>query len=199
MSARQNGDVSHAADEIPDSVLAKRVQEGDRFAFEHLVSRYMRSVFAVTSSVLGQRDDAEDAVQDTFLRVLERIQLYDPKRPFAPWLYQVARNVARNRWRKIRRTKEERVEDIETSPDELDGDRPDDNTELSELRQRVNRAIDKLPERQRTAFRLHDIEGYTTPEIADLLGVKEGTVRANLHHARKMLGKQLKPFAREWI
>ena len=60
-------------------------------------------------------------------------------------------------------------------------------------------AVETLPERQRAVFRLHDVEGFGTQEVAEMLGVSEGTVRANLHHARRALREKLEPYAREWI
>ena len=200
MSARRDGGISDSADGISDRVLAAKVQEGDRAAFERLVRLYMRPVSAIASSLLRQIEEVDDAVQDTFLRVLERIHLYNPRRPFAPWIYQVARNVARNRWRTNHRAKR-RSDDVELAkvPVADDTDSPDNRTEISELRRYVEKAIEELPERQRVAVRLHDIEGFKAQEIAEFLGVSDGTVRANLHHARKTLRARLKPIAREWI
>ncbi len=177
--------------ELSDNELAIRVQGGDRDAFETLARRYMRPVYAVVSSLLSLREDIDDSAQETFLRALEKIHSYNPKREFAPWLYQVARNVARNRWKHLkRRPHEELGEELDKS----EGNDPGRLAELSELRVRVAEAIDLLPERQRTAFRLHDVEGFKSTEIAEMLGVSDGTVRANVYHARQMLRKRLEPF-----
>ena len=89
--------------ELSDNELAIRVQGGDRDAFETLARRYMRPVYAVVSSLLSLREDIDDSAQETFLRALEKIHSYNPKREFAPWLYQVGRNVARNRWKHLKR------------------------------------------------------------------------------------------------
>lgn len=189
MRASQDKDEVEAM--LSDNELAIRVQGGDRDAFETLARRYMRPVYAVVSSFLSQREDIDDSSQETFLRALERIHSYDPKREFAPWLYQVARNVARNRWKHLkRRQHEELSEELEKA----EGNDPGRLAELSELRVRVAEAVDLLPERQRTAFRLHDVEGFKSTEIAEMLGVSDGTVRANVYHARQMLRKRLKPY-----
>jgi len=180
-------------------MLARRVQDGDSNAFEMLARRYMRSVYAIISSILGQQEDVEDSVQETFLRVLDRIRTFDPRRPFAPWLYQVARNVARNRWKAL---KHRRGNDLAVwGPFQLDTNAPDPGAllEQSEMQRLVGEAVEQLPERQRATLRMHDIEGFKSAEIAALLGVSEGTVRANLHHARRALREQLKPFVREWM
>ena len=177
--------------ELSDNELAIRVQGGDRDAFETLARRYMRPVYAVVSSLLSLREDIDDSAQETFLRALEKIHSYNPKREFAPWLYQVARNVARNRWKHLKRRQHE---ELGEERDKSEGNDPGRLAELSELRVRVAEAIDLLPERQRTAFRLHDVEGFKSTEIAEMLGVSDGTVRANIYHARQMLRKRLEPY-----
>lgn len=179
---------------VSDGELARRVQNGDRDAFEQLARKYMRPVHAVVSSFLHYREDVEDGVQESFLRALERIHSFNPKRPFAPWLYQVARNVARNRRKYLKGRNHEDIETVERQPATTDADDPAKFTELSELRQLVAGAIDSLPERQRTAFRLHDIDGFKATEIAELMGVSAGTVRANIHHARRTLRARLAPY-----
>ena len=184
--------------EVSDGELARRVQDGDSDAFETLARRYIRSVYAVVSSFLPRQEDIDDSVQETFLRTLEKIQSFNPRRPFAPWLYQVARNVARNRWKYLKNRRHEDLSEIERLPAEAPGDDPGTDAELSELRQHVAAAIDSLPERQRTAFRLHDVEGFKATEIAELLGVSDGTVRANVHHARRLLRKRLDRYRPEW-
>ena len=199
MSASDERDNQTADPEVSDSVLAASVQAGDREAFETLARRYMRSVSAVVSSILRQREDIDDAVQETFLRVLERIHSFNPSRPFSPWLYQVARNVARNRWAALKRRRTEDPSSLERVASDTELPSPSTAAELSELRQRVELAVETLPARQRAAFRLHDVEGFETQEVAEMLGVSDGTVRANLHHARRALRQKLEPYAREWI
>jgi RNA polymerase sigma-70 factor (ECF subfamily) len=167
-----------------DETLAARAQRGDRAALERLVRRYLRPVHSVAASFLRERADVEDAVQESFLRVLDNIAKYDPARPFAPWLYRVARNVARDRRSAIGRRLTERIEGDdfeEASP------RPDATLELAEIRRRVAAAMERLPEQRRTAFRLHDVDGFTTGETARIMGLSEGTIRSHVHHARHAL------------
>ena len=184
--------------EVSDGELARRVQDGDRDAFEALARKYIRPVYAVVSSFLPGQEDIDDSVQETFLRALEKIQSFNTKRPFAPWLYQVARNVARNRWKYLKKRRHEDLSELERLPAEREEDDPATHAELSELRQDVAAAIDSLPERQRTAFRLHDVEGFKATEIAEMLGVSDGTVRSNVHHARSVLRKRLDRYRPDW-
>jgi RNA polymerase sigma-70 factor (ECF subfamily) len=193
MNARHpdNQPNANSLSELSDSELAVRVRGGDDEAFEILARRYLRPVYAVVSSFLSSQEDIDDSAQDTFLRALEKIHSYNPNRPFAPWLYQVARNVARNRWKYLKKRQHEELEEVRKK---VDGNDPSKLSELSELRSQIAEAIESLPERQRTAFRLHDVEGFKATEIAEMLGVSDGTVRANLHHARRELRKRLKSY-----
>jgi RNA polymerase sigma-70 factor (ECF subfamily) len=145
----------------------------------------------VAASFLSERADVEDVAQETFLRALDRIRTYDPDRPFAPWLYQIARNVARNRIAGRARRKTEPL------PDEgLAGgaDDPEAELERSEIRRRVDAAVAGLPERQRAVFRLLDVEGFSAAEAAEMLGLTSGTVRSHLSHARSALREALAPW-----
>jgi RNA polymerase sigma-70 factor, ECF subfamily len=180
--------------EPSDEVLAERVQRGDREALERLVMRYLRPIHAVTASYLSERADVEDAVQETFLRVLDRIATYQPARPFAPWLYQIARNVARDRITTNTRRGTEPLPDDSVAGTAAD---PELVLEQNEIRRHVATAIAELPEQQRTAFRLHDVEGYTTNEIARIMGLSPGTVRSHVHYARRALRRTLASVLRE--
>ncbi|MEJ2215159.1 MAG: sigma-70 family RNA polymerase sigma factor [Gemmatimonadota bacterium] len=171
-----------------DGVLARRVQQGDRAAFEVLARRYLRPVHAVAASYLLERADVEDAAQDTFLRALESIGRFDAARPFAPWLYQIARNVARNHLKWRRRHPAEPV-DAAVLADERPS--PVAGAERSEMQAVVEAAIETLPEQRRTAFRLADVEGYPATEVARIMGLSSGAVRAHIHHARRDLRARL--------
>lgn len=176
--------------EPSDEVLARRGMRGDRDALERLVRRYLRPIQAVTASFLAERADVEDAVQETFMKALDGLSSYRPERPFAPWLYQVARNVARGRLATYARW---RTEPLPSGGLEEPAPDPEVALERAEIRQLVDRAIADLPEQRRTAFRLHDVEGYETAEIARLMGLSEGTVRSHVHHARHSLRAVLAP------
>jgi RNA polymerase sigma-70 factor (ECF subfamily) len=171
-----------------DEELAGRVQRGDRDALERLVRRYVRPVHSVVASFLRESADAEDAVQESFLRAINGIAKYDPARPFAPWLYQVARNVARDRLSADARRRTERIEGDDF---EEPAPPPDVTFELAEIRRRVDAGMERLPEQQRTAFRLHDVDGFSTVEAARMMGLSEGTVRSHIHHARRALRTML--------
>jgi RNA polymerase sigma-70 factor (ECF subfamily) len=168
-----------------DEELARRVQrEGDREALERLVRRYVRPVHAVIAGFLNEPADIEDAAQETFLKALRRLGSYQPTRPFAPWLYQIARNTARDHG--AARTRGAAVP-LPAGGPAASTVGPDALAERAELRDRVAQAIEALPEQRRTAFRLHDVDGFTAPEIGRLMGLAVGTVRSHVHYARRAL------------
>jgi RNA polymerase sigma-70 factor (ECF subfamily) len=165
-----------------DEALAARVQRGDREALERLVRRYVRVVHGIAASYLPERVNAEDAVQDTFLRLLRGLRGYDASKPFAPWLYQIARNVARTASSTATRHAYGPLSELLPA-----GERPDVDLERAEMRARIDAAIARLPEQRRTAFHLCDVEGYDTGEVARIMGLSSGTVRSHVHHARMAL------------
>jgi RNA polymerase sigma-70 factor, ECF subfamily len=175
-----------------EAVLVERVRAGDAAAFEVLVNRYLRRAFSVAYRLLGQKEDAEDLVQEAFMAVLQRIDTFQAGRPFAPWFFRILVNRGLNA-RKARSLRA--VDDI---PDTAahHGPSPEREAERTELGERLRSAMERLPERQRTIVQLFDLEGMAGPEIAEILEISDGTVRWHLHEARKTLRQALAPYAR---
>jgi len=173
---------------LPDEALAQRVRAGDRQSLEELVRRYVRPVHVVVASFLSEPDDVDDAAQETFLRALRAIDRYDMRRPFAPWIYQIARNVARNQLAALTRR---RTEPFSLEGPEGSDPTPDQEAERAEIRARVDERLAYLPEQRRTAFRLVDVEGMAAEEAGRIMGISPGTVRSHVHHARRALREAL--------
>lgn len=166
--------------------LVDAVQNGDGDAFSILVARYMDPAYAVALSILRIEQDAEDAVQSAFIRSLDRIGQLRPGSRFGPWFYRVLRSTCLNlRRREILRTHSELTETAASTDD------PHREFERSAARTRVLDALERLPERQRTAVLMYDLEGYDHAEIAEVLDIAVGTSRANLHHGRQALKRIL--------
>jgi RNA polymerase sigma-70 factor (ECF subfamily) len=163
--------------------LVVRAAGGDRSAFGVLVERYAGVARRVARAVLGSPEDADDAAQDAMLSALVKLDQYDPRRPFGPWLLRIVANSATDRRR--RRTVR-RVEPLDPGLT-AGGPRPDTTAERQELGQRLRQALAQLPERRRVAVVLFDVEGYSHAEIAAVLGIPEGTVRSEVFHARRRL------------
>lgn len=178
---------------LSDRVLVKRVRRGQSAAFDTLVHRYLRPALAVAWEFTESRDDAEDIVQEAFGRVLRGLEGFDDKRPFRPWFFTIVRNVARNTaaWRS--RWGYEPLS--ETLP--AGGGDPLSDAERREVRERVEAGLEVLSPMQRTCFRLCDLEGFSSPEVAEMLGLEESTVRVHMHRARRGLRKALQPLRDE--
>jgi RNA polymerase sigma-70 factor (ECF subfamily) len=166
-----------------DGVLVGRVRGGDAAAFDVLVRRHDRQAFALAFRMLGQREDAEDVVQESFLAALEALDRFDVTRPFGPWLYRIVVNRSLNaRKARSRRSTESIPEEAASATPS-----PERAAETAETRARVQRALTKLPDRQRVVMTMIELDGYSGPEVAEVLGIPEGTVRWHLHSARKAL------------
>ncbi|HEX6133894.1 MAG TPA: RNA polymerase sigma factor [Longimicrobiales bacterium] len=178
-----------AQEAMQDALLLERVLHGDAEAYGRLVSRHMRRAFAVAYRILQHREDAEDVVQDSFIRALERIDQLQRGRPFRPWLLRIVVNRALNfrRGRTLRLT--EPIPDSAAAP----GGAPDRSAERADLRAHLSRALAALPEKQRTIVQLADLENLTSAEIGEIMELSDGTVRWHLHEARKALRLSLAP------
>ncbi len=173
--------------ERSDAQLVILARSGDSDGFEELVRRYQRAAYAVALGVTGKRQDAEDAVQESFLVALERLDDCRNPAKFAGWLLTIVRNRSRNL---VRRESLRGGEQIPVSARTTDPG-PDRVAHLAALRRRLRAALDGLPEVQREIVLLHDLEGWKHSEIADRLGMPSGTVRSHLHFARKALRAEL--------
>jgi len=166
-----------------EAVLVGRARLGDREAFGTLVNQYAPLVRRLTRAVLRHPDDADDAAQSAFLAAWSGISRFDVEQPFSPWLARIAVNAARDLRRRTR------VRSTEAIPSHLPSSvqGPDLAAHVALLRERMDQAMGSLTERQRTALVLYEVEGYSHAEVAEVLGVPEGTARSDLFHAKRRL------------
>jgi RNA polymerase sigma-70 factor, ECF subfamily len=184
--------VAPVSSEMSDVQLATLVQAGNAAAFDMLVQRHMQRAFGVAYRLLGQREDAEDLVQEAFMAALQKIETFDTDREFSPWFYRILVNRCLNA-----RKSRGRRSTVDLPGDAVAGNAsPLVETERSELRHSLTQALAALPERQSTIVKMFDLEGFSSPEIAEVLGISDGTVRWHLHQARRALRDELEPFAR---
>ncbi len=157
---------------------------GDADAFERLYRRHVPRVNALARWLVAP-SDAEDAVQEVFIRVWEKLGTFAGQSAFGTWLHRVAVNVMLRRRQNLGRDRARVTDDEFALTLVADGPRQ------PELRMAIEQAVDGLPPGAREVFVLHDMEGYKHDEIAELLGVDPGTSRSQLHRARMMLRKVL--------
>jgi len=180
-------------DELGDSELVERTRGGESRAFDVLVERHMRRSFSVAYRLLGHREDAEDLVQDAFIAALEGLDGFDTERSFGPWFTRIVVN------RGLNARKARSVRNTEQLPVELasSGTLPDRAAEQAELRDRLRDVLATLPEKQRVAVQLFELEGFSGAEIAEILDIPAGTVRYHLHQARHALRDALEIYERK--
>lgn len=193
MNDAQRPGESERTSGVRDAELAALAQAGDREAFGVLVSRYAAQARRVARAALGNTADADDAAQDGFLAALKNLGRYDPQRPFGPWLLRIVANAATDRLRRGR------VRAAEALPAGLAAPQPgpDRETDSRAFQEALRAALATLPERQRMAIVLFDVEGYSHAEIAEMLRVPQGTVRSYVFHARRALRTALAAW-RDW-
>ena len=180
--------MTRSADGPADAELVLRAREGDPGAFEALVRRHYRAAYAVARAKVDSPMDAEDVVQDAFVRALERLDDCEPSK-FAGWLLAVVRNHAHNR-----RIYEGRRGGVDPEEAGLAGPRDGGITSglaRSELRDRLEEAVATLSEKQREVLLLHDLEGLRHAEIGEIVGVSEGMSRYHLMQARRAMRDRL--------
>jgi len=182
-------------DNVPD--LVKRFTSGDPSAFAALVAKYQKKVYYLARQMLGNHLDADEVVQETFVRVYRRREELADVTNFASFLVRVATNYAIDMLRK-QRGHSQVVDDSTDLPGDIQVElsrrvaTPDDLYENKVLMEEIRRALETLPPRQKITALLHDVEGYGKTEIAQILDCPEATVRSNLHIARKKLKAILK-------
>ncbi|MGH7717847.1 MAG: RNA polymerase sigma factor [Gemmatimonadaceae bacterium] len=182
--------VSPTAEEHADEPqIVARVQHGDTAAFEVLVRRYLPRAVLIARQLLRDHHDAEDLVQDAFLRALDRIHTFDARRDFGPWFFRLLVNTGLN----VRRARTLRLTEREAVDVPAGDDGPDRLVERREVRERFTRAVDALPARQRLIVSLFEVHGFSGAEIAEMVGVTPATVRWHLHEARRTLRAALAP------
>lgn len=170
-----------AADALYGQLVA-RIRAGDVLAFDELMRHTERRVVSIAWRMLGNEDDARDAAQEVFLRVYRSLDRYRPEDPFMAWVYRITVNVCHDVYRKRVR--------YEAHHASIDDHEPvvtglQESTVLErQKREIVARALAALPEREREAFVLRDLEGMSTDEVADALGTRPVTVRSQVSMAR---------------
>ena len=173
-------------DEAEVARLVQLTLGGDSGAFEQIVMRYETRVMGMATRLLGTRDDAQDAAQEVFLRAFKYLHRLDLEKPVEPWLMRIAVNVCRDTVRKRQRRR-----DTFTATDhpEVIDDRADLHAGLLRKQERrvLQRALAGLPEKERLAIVLRDVEGYSTAEVASILRSSETTVRTQVSRGRLKL------------
>ena len=187
--------------DLDDSALVARFLDGEKRAFNHLVERYQTRLLNFVYRTTGDRERAEDLVQETFIRVYRHLHRFDQTKKFSTWIYTIASNLAKNELRNrsrnplvlfqaIKRSNEADQRPLEWEDNTY---RPDDLYRKRHLKRMVDAAVGQLPEHHREVFVLREMEGKTYEEIAEITGCNLGTVKSRLNRARNNFALRIAP------
>jgi len=185
-----------------DRMLVERFKGGDSAAFDQLVSRYWDRIYAMVNQLLRNQQDAEEVTQDAFIRAHRGLTNFRGESAFSTWLYQIATNLARNRyWYWWRRKRDQSISfdaplgaDNDTTIAELipaEQETPEDATVTQEFVNRVAECMEELNEKHREILILRNVRSLSYEEIAEILGISVGTVKSRIARARESLREKL--------
>ena len=166
----------------------ERVKGDDPAAYDYLVSKYMKRVVSIAWGIVRNAADAEDLAQEAFVRAYETIGRFKSEQPFGPWIFRIVTNLGLDVLKHRRRFRDEELTD---SAPAARRDRADLPAVSGQIGERIDAAIESLPQMQRIVARLHLVEEFEHPEIAEMMGISEGTVRSHLSLARGKLKGRL--------
>jgi RNA polymerase sigma-70 factor (ECF subfamily) len=186
---------------LTDQEVVAQARQGRETAFRELIGRYQRPVFSLIYRLVRDREKAEDLAQDTFIKVLNALDRYDPSFKFSSWIFKIAHNTALDQLRK----KQPETLSLDGSPhartaDEIEAstfsaissdENPEEYTSHREMGEEIEKALAGVRVEYRTAIILWHVEGRPYEEIAEIMGVPLGTVKTYIHRARNELRQRL--------
>ena len=188
---------------VPDEILVKKSQKGDYLSFEELVKRYEKKIYSLAYRIMGNKEDASDVLQETFLQVFKKLAGFKGKAKFSTWLYRIAVNIClmRKRKRKKMKTVSLDIPILTKKEDEIKRELGDDwsesplaTLENEEVKKTLSQAIGLLPEEYRTVFLLRGLNGLSNQEVAKVLKISLPAVKSRLHRARLFLRDKLSQY-----
>ncbi len=183
-----------------DIQLVKEMQAGKPEAFDEMVRSYQKRVYSLAYNLTHNQSDAEDVSQEVFLRVCNKINTFLGKAAFSSWVYRITLNVSFVKLKSRKKIKQVSLDDVfpryqedgfHAGPVNDWSMKTDDVLLSSESRKIIQKAIDQLPEKEKTVFVLRDIEGLPTEKVCDILDLSVPAVKSRLHRSRLFLRKRL--------
>ena len=181
-----------------DSELVRRVQRGDKGAFDLLVRKYQQRVAKLVSRFISDASEVEDVTQEAFIKAYRALPNFRGDSAFYTWLYRIATNAAKNHLVTARRRPPRSDVDITSGATEqgyeLEGDESPEGEMISEeIRRTIQKTLESMPEELRLALTMCEFDGLTYEEIAEVMECPIGTVRSRIFRARHLLDSKLRP------
>jgi len=197
LTARRCGSLTYSRMEYADQALVAEARSGDPEAFRVLVERHSRALFRLAFRMTGNESDAEDVVQETFLRAYRQLGRFDERASFGTWLYRIATNYALDLVRSRNRRNEQQQADNEAGDAVLslrsEAPTPDRLALSGEVRERMSEAMNELSPAERMAFVLRHFEGMGIEEVGRALGCQPGAAKHSIFRAVQKLRRALEP------
>lgn len=181
--------------EPSDEEIVEQVLAGDQAAYRFLVDRHARSIFRMAYRMTGSSEDADDIVQETFLRAYRRLDRFRSDAAFATWVYRIGMNCGRDVLRSRRRVPEELVDPEEHKIERSSAIEPTQDAHMArlEIRKQLKDAMDQLSGNERTAFVMRHFEGMSIQEIGEVLGTRTNATKHTIFRAVRKLRETLGP------
>ena len=194
--------VPESESSFTDGELIRRFLEGSEEAFNRLVLAHQKRAYNIAYRFLGNREDADEVAQEAFVRVYRNLHKFRGHSSFQTWLYKIVLNLARNRYRKMKRRKEDMKVSLDNPLLQDEGEisrdvadetySPERAMRNKEIQQQVQAALEKIALDHRQVVVLRHIEGLSYTEMSEILGCAEGTIKSRLHRARQELREYLR-------
>lgn len=177
---------------LTEPEIIKKAAAGDRSAFRMLVETHQRFVYTVAFRVLNNTNDAEDATQETFIRLWKNLPRYKAEIKLSTWLYRIVTNICLDLLKSAHYKRNRMTLDIAKQTNEIHARSADGIMQLHDLTKAVEEAAAQLPHVQKIIFVLRDLQGLSPEEVSSILETSEEKIKSNLYHARIAIGKYLK-------
>ena len=194
--------VPESESSFTDGELIRSFLEGSEEAFNRLVLAHQKRAYNIAYRFLGNREDADEVAQEAFVRVYRNLHKFRGHSSFRTWLYMIVLNLARNRYRKMKRRKEDMKVSLDNPLLQDEGEisrdvadetySPERAMRSKEIQQQVQAALEKIAPDYRQVVVLRHIEGLSYTEMSEILGCAEGTIKSRLHRARQELREYLR-------
>jgi RNA polymerase sigma-70 factor (ECF subfamily) len=176
-----------------DLELIERCLNQDQSAWEQIVGRFKRKVFGIAYKFTGRFEEAEDLTQEVFLKVYKALDTYKKEQDFSWWLVSVSRNACIDYYRSTKRERKLMSQGLDKIKDfKFEGLSPEGTLQAAERSKALRNSLSELPDDLRTVLVLRDLKGMSYKEIADQLGLVEGTVKSRIHRGRAELAEKIK-------
>lgn len=171
--------------------IISRIKKKDQAAFKWLVENYQQKAFSLAFRILCNEDEAQDVVQESFIKIWRKIETYNEKSAFISWLFKIVANNAIDRLRAKKRRNTFSIDLLTDVSGNFQSDNWDNEMDNKEMGGLINRLAGSLPGKQSLVFILRDIQGLSSEETEEILSLSQESVKSNLYHARLAIRNKL--------